>query len=121
MSGREINDSMSEYVTQRLVEKMNEKKIKVSGCRVLILGLTFKENCSDLRNSKTFDIISKLKRINCKIEVYDPLIKNINSKDFQIISKPIKCRYDAIIITIKHNILKKCLLQILSLTVKINM
>ena len=74
---------------------------------MLILGLTFKENVSDLRNSKVFDIISKLKRINCKIEVYDPLIKNINSKDFQIISKPIKCRYDAIIITIKHNIFKK--------------
>ena len=75
LSGREINDSMSEYVTQKLVDKMNEKKIKVLGCKVLILGLTFKENCSDLRNSKTFDIISKLKRINCTIEVYDPFDK----------------------------------------------
>ncbi len=107
LSGRNINDSMSNYITKRLIDKMKEKKIKVTGSNILILGLAFKENCSDLRNSKTFDIISKLKKLNCTVEVYDPFIKNYKSKIFKLILKPKTNRYDAVIITVKHNVFKK--------------
>ena len=106
LSGRNINDSMSNYISQKLLDKMKKKNIKISNAKILILGLTFKENCSDLRNSKTFDIIDKLKEANCLLEVYDPFIKNYRSKKFKLISSPKIKKYDAVIITVKHDLFK---------------
>ncbi len=107
LSGREINNSMSIYVTENLLKKMKQKQIRILNSKILILGLSFKENCSDLRNSKVFEIISNLKKHKCIIEVYDPLIKNYKSKNFKLISRLKTNKYDAIMICIKHDVFKK--------------
>ncbi|EPD8241894.1 UDP binding domain-containing protein, partial [Shigella sonnei] len=64
LAGRRLNDSMGQYVVSQLVKKMLKQRIQVEGANVLVMGLTFKENCPDLRNTKVIDIISELKEYN---------------------------------------------------------
>ena len=110
LAGRKINDSMGFFVAQCLMKEMNKKNIKLTKANILIMGLAFKENCSDIRNSRVIDIIEKLKKNNCKIDVYDPEVDQ--SKvfiDYKI--KPIlKVKenfYDAVIIAVTHDRFKK--------------
>ena len=63
---------MGDYVVSQFVREMNNKKIKLNGSKVLIMGLSFKENCSDLRNSGVSSVIKKLKKYNCELDLYDP-------------------------------------------------
>ena len=72
LAGRRINDSMGSYVVSQLIKKMVKKRIQVDGARVLVLGLTFKENCPDLRNTRVVDIIEELKDYNINVDVNDP-------------------------------------------------
>ena len=72
LSGRRLNDRMSEYITSKFIKLMINKGIKIQGSKVLILGLTFKENCPDIRNSKVFDIIKELTEYGVIIDLYDP-------------------------------------------------
>ena len=72
LSGRQINDGIGSFIARQTVKEMTESGISPSGALVSILGITFKENCSDLRNSKVHDIISELKNFDCKIQVNDP-------------------------------------------------
>ena len=120
LSGRRINDAMGEYVASQLVKKMIKKKIKIDCADVLIMGLAFKENCPDLRNTKVIDIIKSLRDYNINAEVYDPWVSpdeasqeyaiNINNK-----VKPKK--YDAILFAVAHNEFKDMTKEeILSLT-----
>jgi UDP-N-acetyl-D-galactosamine dehydrogenase len=77
LAGRRLNDSMGTYVVAQLVKAMTKKRIQVDGAKVLVMGLTFKENCPDLRNTRVVDIVSELKDYNCDVDVYDPwVIKN---------------------------------------------
>jgi len=110
LAGRKINDSMGFFVAQCLMKKMNKKNIKLNKSNILIMGLTFKENCSDIRNSRVIDIINKLKKNNCKIDVYDP--EADHSKAFleyqiKLILKIKKNFYDAVVIAVTHNKFKK--------------
>ncbi|AUL69746.1 Vi polysaccharide biosynthesis UDP-N-acetylglucosamine C-6 dehydrogenase TviB [Escherichia coli] len=120
LSGRRINDAMGEYVASQLVKKMIKKKIKIDCADVLIMGLAFKENCPDLRNTKVIDIIKSLRDYNINAEVYDPWVSpdeaaqeygiNINNK------VPPK-KYDAILFAVAHNEFKDMTKEeILSLT-----
>lgn len=72
LAGRRINDGMGAFVANKLVKLMIKKDHRVSDARVLVLGITFKENCPDIRNSKVIDIIRELKEFNCTVDVYDP-------------------------------------------------
>ncbi|EMC9894546.1 nucleotide sugar dehydrogenase, partial [Shigella sonnei] len=72
LAGRRLNDSMGQYVVSQLVKKMLKQRIQVEGANVLVMGLTFKENCPDLRNTKVIDIISELKEYNINIDIIDP-------------------------------------------------
>ncbi|HBK0767178.1 TPA: nucleotide sugar dehydrogenase, partial [Escherichia coli] len=72
LAGRRLNDNMGHFVVSQLVKKMISKKIQIENSNVLILGLTFKENCPDLRNTKVVDIISELKEYNINVDVFDP-------------------------------------------------
>ncbi|MGP4953532.1 nucleotide sugar dehydrogenase, partial [Psychrobacter sp. T6-1] len=74
LAGRRLNDSMGEYVVTQLVKTMIKKRIQVEGARVLILGLSFKENCPDVRNTKVIDIVHELEEYNIEVDVYDPWI-----------------------------------------------
>ncbi len=74
LAGRRLNDSMGAYVVAQLIKDMTKKRIQVDGARVLVMGLTFKENCPDLRNTRVVDIVDELKEYNCKVDVYDPWV-----------------------------------------------
>ena len=72
LSGRRINDNMGVFIANEIVKLMIKKGHKIEGAHVLILGITFKENCPDIRNSRVIDIINELKDFGCNISVYDP-------------------------------------------------
>ena len=72
LAGRRINDGMGSYVVSQLIKKMINKKIEVSGSRVLVMGLTFKENCPDIRNTKVIDIVDELKAYEVDVDIIDP-------------------------------------------------
>ena len=105
LAGRRMNDGMAAYVTSQLIKTMIKKKIKVENSKILVMGLTFKENCPDLRNTKVLDVINELKEYNCDVDVYDPWI-NSEEAEFQYKIAPIydpslNC-YDAIILAVSH-------------------
>jgi UDP-N-acetyl-D-galactosamine dehydrogenase len=75
LAGRRLNDGMGAYVASQLVKALMRKRIHVDGAKVLIMGLTFKENCPDLRNTKIVDIIAELHEYNIEVDVYDPWVK----------------------------------------------
>ena len=105
LSGRALNDNMSDYVIQELHLKMLEK-ISVPSSKALIMGLTFKENCPDLRNSKVLDIVDGLNKIDIIVDSFDPWVHqklpNIN-KHFTDIQELGFSEYDSIIISVAHS------------------
>ena len=110
LAGRKLNDSMGSYVACQLSNLMNKKDIDIVGANILVMGLTFKENCPDLRNSRVVDVITKLQSFNCNVEVYDPWV---NKKDAQQeygitpLDNLIRGKYDAILIAVAHNQFKE--------------
>lgn len=110
LAGRRINDSMGQYVVNQLIKAMIKKRIHVDGARVLILGLTFKENCPDIRNTKVVDIITELKDYGVEPDVFDPWVDVQEAKHEYGIS-PVQTLelgvYDAVILAVGHNIFKE--------------
>jgi UDP-N-acetyl-D-galactosamine dehydrogenase len=107
LAGRRINDNMGKTVADRIVKLMIHKEHKVRGARVLVLGVTFKENCPDIRNSRVVDIVSELRDFGCKVDVYDPWADSGEVKEeygFPIVSsdalKP--GSYDAVVLAVAH-------------------
>jgi UDP-N-acetyl-D-galactosamine dehydrogenase len=106
LAGRRINDGMGPYVVGRLVKEMLKRRIQVDGANVLVMGLTFKENCPDLRNTKVIDIINELKDYGVNVDVYDPWVSVEGAQhEYNItpISAPQDGKYDAIILAVAHN------------------
>ena len=106
LAGRRLNDSMGEYVVTQLVKTMIKKRIQVEGAKVLILGLSFKENCPDVRNTKVIDIVHELEEYNIEVEVYDPWVDKAEAeREYNVtpISKPAVNNYDGIILAVAHN------------------
>jgi len=110
LSGRRINDGMGSYVADQVIKSMTQKKIPVVGSKILIMGLTFKENCPDLRNTRVVDIINELNEYHADIDVYDPWVNSLEAKDefdIDVIGKPDNDTYDAVILTVAHSEFKK--------------
>ena len=109
-SARYLNDKMGKMVAYRFMKKMKSKSILIENSRILIMGLTFKENCPDLRNAGIFNVIENLKKKKCIVEFYEPLAAEIEIKKIYG-KKPIKKltsrKYDGIIIAVAHEYLKK--------------
>ncbi|EKO3895715.1 Vi polysaccharide biosynthesis UDP-N-acetylglucosamine C-6 dehydrogenase TviB [Vibrio metschnikovii] len=106
LAGRRLNDGMGAYVASQLVKAMLKKRIQVDGARVLVLGLTFKENCPDLRNTKVVDIIHELQDYGVQIDCYDPWINAKEAEhEYAIspISVPVAGQYDGIILAVAHD------------------
>ena len=106
LAGRRINDSMGSYVGNRMLKLMVNKELKIKGSNILILGITFKENCPDVRNSKVFDLINHLKDFGCNIDVFDPWANKkqvFKESKIKIFSKLPKKRYEGIILAVAHN------------------
>ncbi|GLX78182.1 UDP-N-acetyl-d-glucosamine 6-dehydrogenase WbpA [Thalassotalea insulae] len=105
LAGRRLNDGMGEYVVSQLVKGMLKKRIQVEQANVLVMGLTFKENCPDLRNTKVIDIIRELKEYNINVDIVDPLCANeeaIHEYDVSLTEAPQNNHYDAIILAVAH-------------------
>ena len=105
LAGRNLNDQMANYVANRVVSALESKKIEVSGARVLILGLTFKENCPDVRNTQVFNLTRSLVSNGCKVHIHDPwVIPSELSDEFRekLIDSPKSDFYDAIVLAVAH-------------------
>ena len=105
LAGRRLNDGMGEYVTTQLIKTMIKKRIQVEGAKVLILGLSFKENCPDVRNTKVIDIVHELQEYNIEVDVYDPWVDIDEAQQeygVRPISKPKSQQYDGIILAVAH-------------------
>ena len=106
LAGRRINDGMGAYVAQQVLKLMTERRIMVGDSKVLILGLTFKENCPDLRNSKVMDIVSEFKRFDARVDVYDPWVDAAaahHEYGLRPIKSPKHGAYDAIVLAVGHD------------------
>ena len=105
LAGRRLNDGMTAYVVSQLIKAMMKKSIKVEKARVLIMGITFKENCPDLRNSRVLDVFQELAEFNLVIDAFDPWVDNIEAQhNFGIvpIAEPKEGIYDAVIVAVAH-------------------
>ena len=105
LAARRINDSMGIYVAERVVKLMLSKRIHITDSKILILGLAFKEDCPDTRNSRVVDIIETLQSYHCDIDVYDPWVDSESSE--LLIEKPKENYYDAVIVAVAHSQFKK--------------
>ncbi|MGY3823953.1 Vi polysaccharide biosynthesis UDP-N-acetylglucosamine C-6 dehydrogenase TviB [Acinetobacter haemolyticus] len=110
LAGRRLNDNMGAYVVTQLVKGMIKKKIQVEGAKVLILGLSFKENCPDIRNTKIIDIVAELKEYETQVDVYDPWVDQAEAEhEYGItpVQSVEKNTYDAVILAVAHEQFKE--------------
>ncbi len=105
LAGRRLNDSMGSYVVAQIVKAMLRKRIQVDGARVLVMGLAFKENCPDLRNTRVIDIVVELKEYNIHVDVCDPWVsteESIHEYGITPVMEPEAGVYDGIILAVAH-------------------
>lgn len=105
LAGRRLNDGMGAYVVTQLVKDMIKKKIQVEGAKVLVLGLSFKENCPDIRNTKVIDIVHELQEYHIQADIYDPWIDAAEAEHeygIQPITELKNGEYDAVILAVAH-------------------
>ena len=106
LAGRRLNDNMGSYVANEVSKLMTKKRIQIAEANILIMGLTFKENCPDHRNTRVVDLVKEFKSFSCNVDVYDPWVnKKQVAEEYKIepIDKPIKDKYDAIILAVSHD------------------
>jgi UDP-N-acetyl-D-galactosamine dehydrogenase len=106
LAGRRINDGMGAYVVSQLIKTMIKRNIAVNGANILVMGLTFKENCPDVRNTKIVDILTELAEYDTQVDVYDPWVNPSEAKHeygVELIDKPLNEHYDAVIFAVAHN------------------
>ena len=109
LAGRRINDNMGFFIADQVSKLMNKKGINVEGANILIMGLAFKENCPDIRNTRVVDLIEQFDNFNCSTEVYDPWVDRGAAMDeykIKLIEEPVEGKYDAIILAVAHDIFK---------------
>jgi len=106
LAGRRLNDNMGRYIVSHLIKTMANKQIPIAGSTILVMGLTFKENCPDLRNSRVFDILAELQGYGTHVCVYDPWVTKQSAEKYDnvaFLDSPAVQAYDAIIIAVGHD------------------
>ena len=106
LAGRRLNDNMSSYVVNKLVKEMSKRRILVGDAKILVMGIAFKENCSDIRNSKVVDIVLQLRDYGCEVSVYDPWVcsDDVESEyGIATIGNVEENSFDAIVIAVGHD------------------
>jgi UDP-N-acetyl-D-galactosamine dehydrogenase len=106
LAGRRLNDSMGEYVASQVVKLMIKKSIAISGANLLMLGITFKENCPDVRNTKIVDVVAALSDYGIKITIYDPWAKPEEVKheyNLETVNQLPNNKFDAVVLGVSHN------------------
>ena len=110
LSARQINSGMGKFIADKTISEMSKKGKVIKDSNILILGLTFKEDCPDIRNTRVIDIIKIFKDSGANIDVHDPWIDlDHNNPDYKIVDDPIKSekKYDAIVVAVSHKQFKK--------------
>ncbi len=105
LSGRRINDGMGEHVAQRVIKLMTQRRIAAVGANILVLGLAFKENCPDLRNTRVVDVVAEFRSYHANVDVYDPWVSTAEARreyGFDLIDRLEPARYDAIVLAVSH-------------------
>jgi len=105
LAGRRINDTMGHYVAQRVVKLMTRKRMQVVGSNILVLGLSFKENCPDLRNTRVIDLVGELRGYDANVDVHDPWVSAEEAKHeygLDLVAQPERGKYDAIVLAVSH-------------------
>ena len=117
IAGRRLNDNMGGYVSGQVIKLMTKKGIHVVDANILIMGLTFKENCPDLRNTRILDLVQEFSKYNCNVDVYDPWVDTVEAQkecnitpitDYKIL--PLN-HYDTIVLAVSHDEFKKLTVQ----------
>ncbi len=109
LAGRRINDNMGFFVADQVSKLMTKKGIHVEGANILIMGLAFKENCPDIRNTRVVDLIEQFDCFNCSTDVYDPWVDRdaaMGEYKIKLIEEPMEGKYDAIILAVAHDVFK---------------
>jgi UDP-N-acetyl-D-glucosamine/UDP-N-acetyl-D-galactosamine dehydrogenase len=110
LAGRRLNDGMGSYVADQVSKLMTKKRIHVVDANVLIMGLTFKENCPDLRNTRVVDLVEEFEGFNCNVDVYDPWVdkdESVHEYNIKPIDQPEAGNYDAILLAVAHDEFKE--------------
>ena len=110
LAGRRMNESMANYIAEQVIKLMINKQIIIKGSSLLMLGVTFKENCNDIRNSKVVDLIKKLKEYGINIIIYDPFVKNEKLKEnynLEVTNDIPKIKFDCIVLAVAHDRFKR--------------
>lgn len=106
LAGRRINDGMGTYVVSQLVKAMVKQRIHIEGARVLVLGLAFKENCPDIRNTRVIDIVRDLEDYGVQVDVHDPWVDTNeawNEYEIKLVAQPEQATYNAVILAVAHH------------------
>lgn len=110
LAARRLNDRMGEYIATQLIKEMVKKRIQVVGSKILVMGLSFKENCPDIRNTKIVDMVESLKEYELDLDIYDPWV-DVKEAEFEYGLMPVNKleqeKYDAIILAVAHNQFKE--------------
>ncbi len=110
LAGRRLNDNMGQYVASELLRLMTDRRIHIKGSRILVLGLAFKENCPDLRNSKVVDVIRELQKYGATVDVYDPWVNGREARH-EYGLRPVRTlrrgHYDAAVLAVAHREFKE--------------
>jgi UDP-N-acetyl-D-galactosamine dehydrogenase len=110
LSGRRVNNSIGSFVADSVIKMMTKRRAHIAESKVLIMGLTFKENCPDLRNTGVIDIIKELETYNTQVDIYDPWADHAEAKHeygLTLIDQPQAASYDGIIICVGHTLFKE--------------
>lgn len=114
LAGRRINDHMGQHVAARLIKEMIKKGKRIQGARVLVLGITFKENCPDVRNTRAIDVINELKEYGCEVDVADPWADDAEVQhEFNLSLTPVESalkkadNYDGVVLAVSHHQFKE--------------
>jgi UDP-N-acetyl-D-galactosamine dehydrogenase len=110
LAGRRINDGMGSYIGERLIKEMTSKRIHVVDSRILVMGLTFKENCPDIRNSRVVDLVRSLGEYHANVDIYDPWVDSQAAEEeygLSLVSEAEAQAYDAVIIAVAHTAFKE--------------
>ena len=106
LAGRRINDGMGRFVVSQLVKRMLRQRIQVDGARVLVMGLTFKENCPDIRNTKVVDVIAELRDYGVAVDIHDPWAKGAEARHeygLELTANPRPGSYDGVVLAVAHD------------------
>ncbi|NIZ62582.1 Vi polysaccharide biosynthesis UDP-N-acetylglucosamine C-6 dehydrogenase TviB [Sedimentitalea sp. CY04] len=106
LAGRRLNDGMGDYVAQQMIKAMLKRRIQMADARVLVLGLTFKENCPDLRNTRVIDVVRGLEEFGVAVDVHDPNVAQADAQaefDLELVQEPAQGVYDGIVLAVAHD------------------